>query len=215
MKLIAHLLTVACMALIAPFVDAGIIDFDGETPGEIVSTLAGVDFSSNLPGALELIVSTGFDTTSSPNYLGVNDGGDEVFFGGDELYLLFSDPITALSVSFIAVPGVDGRDFSIVTAEGTATGSELPDFVLPDFGEVFNVSLSLAAPVTSATFASVFTVSTFNIDDIAFGSAAMAVPEPSTLALVLLPISIWRFGATRPRFGPRFKKPRTDPRPCM
>lgn len=161
---------------------ATIIDFDDLTPGTVVDTIQGVTFTSSVDAlGLDLIASTGFDTTSGLNYLGVDDGGFEVFFPGDTVTLNFAAPVTNLTVDFISSPFTPGGVFSIETSFGSAASEAVPGSILPDWGEVITVSFSSATPFSSAQLLSWETgdIYSFNIDTIDF----VSVPEPSTLLL--------------------------------
>ncbi len=184
----------ALLLLLAYNAHAVVIDFDALAPGTPVATIDGVTFSSNIIG-YDLVVSTGFDTTSGLNYLGVDDGGFEVFFPQDVVTLTFADAITSLTVNFISSPVTPGEVFSIDTALGSSTSGSDPDSVLGDSGEVFSVSFSSLTPFTSADLTSAAGLYSYNIDDIAYTPAA-GVPEPSTMALFgagIIPlVGLWR-----------------------
>lgn len=163
---------------------AATIDFDGLSAGDTVTVIDGVTFSSNVPG-LDLVVSTGFDTTSPDNYLGIDDpfSGD-VFLGGDEIYLDFGRDAGSLRVNFISAGPAEAGDFSIITSSGTAANAAVEDRALPDGGLVYAISFASATPFNSAVLSSIFALTAFNIDDIAI-DILDPVPEPGTAVLML------------------------------
>ncbi len=61
----------AIVLLLCADAQAALIDFDGTTPGALVTSLEGVTFSSNT--GLDIIVSNVFDAASGDSYLGVDD----------------------------------------------------------------------------------------------------------------------------------------------
>ena len=122
------LAAVAALPLIMPAQEAGadVIDFDAIAAGTAVTTVGGVSITATDINAfaLDLVVSDLFDTDSGENYLGVDDGGFEVFLPGDTITLDFVAPITMLTVSFITTPiAPDEVSFSIETAVGIAMSS--------------------------------------------------------------------------------------------
>lgn len=164
------------------------IHFDDLAPGDLVSDIAGVGFSSNIPG-FDLVVSTGFSTTSPSNYLGVADGGFESFLGGDEIGLSFPKPATGISASFVSVSGTPGEVFSIVTDVGSVVSGLVADAVLADGSWVFDVSFSSTTPFNGATLTSEFGVVSFNIDDIAIdfpGGDPTQMSAPGTALLLMI-----------------------------
>ncbi|MDJ0740355.1 MAG: hypothetical protein QNJ91_11590 [Gammaproteobacteria bacterium] len=175
----------AIVALAGANAQAAVIDFDSTPPGTAVTSIAGVAFSSNT--GLDLVVSNVFDAASGDNYLGVDDGGSEVFLPsfGDVITLDFATAITGLSVSFISTPAAPAGTFSITTLFGSVSSLATPDAILLDGGEVYVVTLTSATPFLSADLSGgddFNLVHSFNIDDIAFVSVA---EPPSHLTLGL------------------------------
>ncbi len=198
MKSIRSLGALAAVSVLLLCADAqaGIIDFDSTAPGTPVTSIEGVDFSSNT--GLDLIVSNVFDAASGDNYLGVDDGGVEVFLPsfGDVVTLDFATGITSLSISFISTPFAPVGTYSVTTVLGTVASMAIPDAILADGGEVFRVTFSSVTPFFSADLSGgddFNLVHSFNIDDIAF----VNVSEPPgylTLGLgVLLLLLVQRF----------------------
>ena len=173
------------LALLAIPVNASalLIDFDSLTAGDTVNEVDGVSFSSNT--GLGLIVSDIFDTTSGENYLGVNDGADEVFLGSfnDQIYLSFSQDVIGISVSFVGAPA-NSVEYQIITPSGMASSDDFADSILPDGGEVFGVSFSSLTAFTEATLTGISELASYNIDDIEI-TFAEPVPEPGTVVLFL------------------------------
>lgn len=194
----------AFIFLTSPAAYAAVIDFDGLTPGDLVTTLGGVTFSSNIVG-YDLIASSGFDTTSSSNYLAVDDGGFEVFLPGDVITLDFATPINSLSVSFISTPSTPGNAFEISTSVGSATSGAAPDSILGDGGEVFMVLFSSATAFNSADLLTpILDVFSFNVDDIVYNARVPGGDEPLPLPPVIwlfMPALLlaWRRGGRRLR----------------
>ena len=163
---------------------ADIVNFDDLAPGEIVSEINGVSFSSSVSGyGLNLVVSTGNLTTSMSNYLGVDDSFSDLFLGGDEIYLEFAVPVKSLSVSFISTANTDEGVYSIETPYATVSNG-LADLVFdpedPFSDEVFVVTVVSDTPFTTASLISDLGVQSFNIDDIEF----QPVPLPGAIWLL-------------------------------
>ena len=125
------LLTSALLFLVSPMANSATIDFDSLPQGSPVTTIEGVTFTTNIVG-YDLAVSDLFDTTSGDNYLGVADGGFEVFLPGDLVTLEFTSPVNTVSVNFISSPVTPGGVFMIDTPEGAAYSDSTPDAILGD-----------------------------------------------------------------------------------
>jgi len=171
----------AAFSIIGGPLEGGVIDFDSLSVGSVVDTLGEVTFSSNVPG-LDLVVSRGFDTTSGDNYLGVGDGGFELFFPGDVVTLSFARPLESIRVAFISSPVTPSGVFELTTMFGSSASGVAPDRVLADGGEVFDVQFDTATPFTEVSLSSLPGFYSFNIDDIS--STVALVPAPSSLLLV-------------------------------
>ena len=192
-------------AALAAFVVSGAaqsvtIDFDALVPGDQVTTLAGVTFGSST--GLDLIASNVFDADTGDNYLGVDDGGLEVFLPslGDVITLQFASPVVSLTAAFVSTPGPPDATYAITTAVGGSSSALLPDATLGDGGEVFRVTFASATPFTSADLSGgIAGLHSFNVDTIVFELAAAPVPAPGTLAMLALalPALAWRRRAQR------------------
>ena len=177
------------------------LDFESQTPGhEVVSggTLGGITFTYTIDGgALNMIVSSGFDTTSPDNYLGTNDPHDEIFLAGDAFTMTFGRTVNAIGLFVIATPFDSiGGDFVITVLNGSVTNSA-DKIIFPDEGEAYFIGLIDTVGFTSAEFTSpTFETSEFNVDDITIAAPCIAssvaiacsspvtgVPEPGTMAL--------------------------------
>lgn len=161
------------------------LDFDDLVLGSVVSGIGPVTFTSNT--GLPLVVSSRFETTSGTNYLGVDDGGFEVFFPGDVIRLEFVMAIRELKAAFVASPNAPGAVFHIEAGSATADSALVPDFALSDGGEVYSVRLVLARPSTFAELRAdvASDIYSFNVDDIVF-----AVDEPGVFALLLIGVCV-------------------------
>jgi len=161
------------------------INFDGVAAGAVIpngGTFDGVGFDfSDL--AYDLIVLDGLDTTSPPNFLGVDDGSPYgPFLGGDTVTLTFPTPVFAVGVSFLAPGGLYGGAFHVVTPEGTADSGASPTFTFGSGDEEWFVGLIADTPFATADFTSDDDIIVSNnLDDITYA----AIPEPVSAALVV------------------------------
>jgi hypothetical protein len=163
------------------------LTFEGLSVGTTIpdgGTAAGITFTSSI--GLDLIVSSGFDTTSGFNYLGVADGADEVFIALDEWEMLFAAPIQALGLYFISSDPLFADDIQLVTSAGTAQNAGVENAVLADGGLAYFVGFVSATPFASAQvrYGPGVTGQNFvyNVDDISTVEVA-AIPEPSGFVL--------------------------------
>jgi len=114
-----------------------ILDFDELSAGTTIadaSTAEGITFSYDFQG-LRMKIAHLYATTSSPNFLGTNDGG--VFHDGDDFSLSFL-PGSAVGLHFISAdPLIDG-DLTITAAGVTASlvTDDVQD-TLPDGSRVY------------------------------------------------------------------------------
>jgi hypothetical protein len=168
-------------------------DFESLAAGTTIpsgGTVGGITFSSLI--GLDMIVSTGFDTTSGANYLGLDDGADEVFIALDLWEMGFSSPLQALGLYVVTSDALFADDIRLVTSAETAQNSDTEVAVLPDGGFVYFLGLVSATPFGSAQaeygpgVTGDFFV--YNVDDITTVTAGVRdVPEPSSI--VLLPFA--------------------------
>lgn len=155
------------------------IDFDKLAPGTVVTTLEGVTFTFNDP-SFDLVVATGFATTSPDNYLGVDDGLDDLFLPGDVLGMSFDSPLAALSLAVVTSAGTPSGAFELYTPEGSVLNGATPDLLLGT-DEVYLLSVASAVPFSTAELrsdgAGLFS---FNVDDV-----VTELPEPTTTLLLV------------------------------
>ncbi|WP_068520517.1 MULTISPECIES: PEP-CTERM sorting domain-containing protein [unclassified Oleiphilus] len=170
------------------------IDFDSATAGDLVlpgSPFDGVTFDYSLD--YDLSVDATYDTTSSSNYLGINDF-DGRFAGGDSFDMTFGSAQSAIGL-YIHI-GFESllfdNDITLTTNTGlVANLSANADQQLLD-GEAYFIGLysdSAADAFTSVSFSSFPEDYYFNVDDITFAQMSSppgAVSEPSSLILLSL-----------------------------
>jgi len=164
---------------------SSMIGFDGVAAGTVIPNshlFDGVGFSFSDP-TLDLKVLTGFDTTSSPNFLGVDDGSPSgPFLPGDTVNLTFPTPLFALGASFITPAGTPGGVFHVDTPVGSAISGATPSATFASGDEVWFVGL-----ISDAGFGTISLTSdaggffSYNLDNITH----TVVPEPTAIALVL------------------------------
>ena len=186
---ILGLLAALLVATVTTSANAGVINFDGLTPGEVVVTIDGVTFSyspsNSLDSGFPLVVSTGFETSSMDNYLGVQDGSSEFFKPGDIVNLAFAAAISQLDVTFIASSGTPDGAFGIGSGSDFVLSSSLQMSVLSTGDEAFTVHFAPSSPFLAATLfsdANVAPDSTFSVDDI----TTPTVPIPGTAWLLAI-----------------------------
>ncbi|MEO0880162.1 MAG: hypothetical protein AAFY22_10675 [Pseudomonadota bacterium] len=190
-----------CIAAAASFGVASattttVIDFDDLAPGAVVSSIDGVTISSNI--GLDLVVSTGLQTTSGDNYLGVDDGGTQSFLGLDEVTFDFDEAITSFSLTAVTTPFLPAGALTL-TGGGEFSVSAAPDEILSSGDEVFILTIASLAPFMSATLSAASGVFAFNIDDIVFETFIdpEVVPVPGAALLFLTALMGAGFSARR------------------
>lgn len=167
---------------VAPSAQAATINFDELPAGAAVTTLEGVTFGSTT--GLGLIVSNQFETTSSPNYLGVDDGGSQLFLAGDTITFDFASPIVSFSLNVVSTPNTPEGAFVLDAGVAGNDTSGAPTSILALGTEVFVLTVGSSTPFSSASLSGEPAgVYSFNIDDISY-KPATTVPEPSTLLLL-------------------------------
>jgi hypothetical protein len=166
------------------------LDFESVAVGTTIPSSGGslgdITFASS---TLDLIVSTGFSTTSGDGYLGLDDGGDEVFMPPDDLWgMTFASPLRALGLYFISSDELFAGDIVLTTPIGTAENGTAPQ-TLADGGLAYFIGIvSETTPfsVADVTYGPAVTDTFFlyNVDDITtVTDAAAPIPEPSTILL--------------------------------
>jgi len=163
---------------------ASTLDFDSLAAGATIAngdTVEGITFNYNF-GGVQMQVSTGFETTSSPNFLGTDDA--DIFQDGDDFDLSFA-PVNAIGMFFITADEMFDDDITL-TAGGTSAGlsaadagANLGDGGIPYF-------LGIIDDTNPFTTANISTIGggffLYNVDDI-------------TTAVVPLPGALWLFGS--------------------
>lgn len=156
------------------------VDFDSLSPGTVVTTMSDVSFGFNDP-SVDLVVSTGLESTSSQNYLGAQGGLNDSFLPLDVLMLTFSVSVTHLSLAVISTPGTPGAALELWTPQGSmVTGA--PDLILPTGDEVYLLSFRGGAAFQSAELRATEGLFAFNVDDVSYERAdsdADGVPDDS------------------------------------
>jgi hypothetical protein len=180
----------AAVAALPGTVTLSTVHFDDMAPGDSVSTVGGISFVP--PAGLSTIVSSGFSTTSGSNYLGVDDGADEVFIASlDEWGLVFGSPVNAVGMYFISSDPLFAGDIRLVTSLETASNAGTENLILGDGGLAYFVGLvsgtafdgvdvGYGPDVTGQFFV-------YNVDDITTASTAVTpAAEPSSIVLAAL-----------------------------
>jgi hypothetical protein len=199
------LLTHAPSATAGPITDPGaFLTAVAALPGTVSSTLNfdalavgsspdgenGIHFQFNgdfFGDVYDIVVTSGFDTTSGANYLGIDDGGSGVFLALDDWEMSFDSPLLALGMFFITNPdGLLEGDIEIQTSAGVASNAATPFATLGDGGQVYFIGLiSDGAPFSAASIGYGPAVDDvyfeYNVDDITTVTAA-SVAEPSAMA---------------------------------
>ena len=169
-----------------------VVDFESTAAGTLISdgdTVGTITFNHTIDdgfgGTLDLKVTDFFDTTSGNQYLGVDDGADEVFLDGDNFSMSFA-PTQAIGLFVIGSPGdAQAGDITLAGAGASVSNSGAPDLTLGDGGEAFFLGIiepDLTMPFSSASLSTIGGgFFTYTVDDIITGQP---VPEPGTLALL-------------------------------
>ena len=158
------------------------LNFDSLAAGTTIAngdTVDGISFHYDF-GGVQMQVSDGFNTTSSPNFLGTDDA--DVLQDGDDFDLSFG-PATAIGMFFMTADEMFDDDI-ILSAGGASVGlsvfdagSDLGDGGIPYF-------LGIIDTASSFTTASITTIGggffLYNVDDI-------------TTSPVPLPAAFWLF----------------------
>jgi hypothetical protein len=172
------------------------VNFDSATFGDTIpsgTTFDGITFTYNLidlnSDPLTMVVDDFFDTTSSPNYLGLLTVDDNYvnFVSGDSFTMDFAQPINAVGLNIITndvlLPG-DSFSLSLTRTGigGIITSPLLPSATLPDGGEVYFLGVTSDQAFSSVVFGSAGTDLEFVHDDI-------------TYAVVPVPPAMWLFAS--------------------
>jgi hypothetical protein len=172
-------------------------------------TAGGITFTSSI--GLDMIVSSGFTTTSGVNYLGIDDGADEVFLALDHWEMAFAAPLQALGLYFISSDPLFADDIRLVTSAGTAQNAGIENEVLADGGLAYFVGVVSSTPFPNAEIrygpGVTGTNFVYTVDDISTVAGVAAIPEPSGFVLAASVVGLtWqllRRAARRRRGGQR------------
>jgi len=189
------------LSAIAGFQNPQTVNFDNLAAGTLFPSgtgTGGLTFTYSMYGSPIIQVDTGYTTTSGNNYLGLNNP-DGAFssnnFPGppDSFTINFNHVVNAAGLYVVTGPSVvSAGDFTLSFSNGSVVNVAAPDVTLSDGSTAFY--LGLVSKGSSPGFSSVTLTSggskqnpnpafyTFNVDDI---SSAAAVPEPSTVAMML------------------------------
>lgn len=164
-------------------------NYDTETAGSTIAngaTLDGATYSYTLSraGNPSILIDDSFDTTSTSNYLGTDDGSG-AFVGSDAFTITFEQTMHAIGLYVISADLIFANDFTITTSSGqTANNIATSDVTLTD-GEAYFIGLiedDFSLGFNSITLSSFEAEYLFNVDDI-------------TVAPVPLPAAVWLFGS--------------------
>ena len=173
------------------------VDFDNASFGQTIpsgSTFDGITFTYSLTDLfgdpLTMVVDDFFDTTSSPNYLGLQSTvtGDFVnFVSGDSFTMDFAQPVNAVGLNIIAndvlMPGdLFSLSLAVTGIGGFITNPLAPSQTLPDGGNVYFLGMTSDQAFSSVVFGSGGMELEFTHDDI-------------TYAVVPLPAAVWLLGS--------------------
>jgi hypothetical protein len=167
---------------------AATLDFESFADGDSPDGANGIHFNfivDAFGNSYPIVVRSTFETTSPPNYLGIEDGGSGVFLALDQWEMTFNSPLLALGMFFITNPdGLVEGDIEIRTDAGIVSNAATPFGELDDGGLVYFLGLvSDGAPFSDATIGYGEAVTDiffeYNVDDI---TTVRVVPEPSALA---------------------------------
>jgi hypothetical protein len=173
-------------AATAGFSDVQTVDFDAEPSGTAIptgSSLGGLTFGYDIPG-YTLTISDVFGTTSSPNYLGL-DNPDTAFNLGDSFTIGTGRSVRAIGLYVIAGGDTQAGDFELSVGPTAVLNDAVADALVRD-GSAWFLGLVETDPGSSFASATLRGVAAggaylaFSVDDI-----TTAVPEPGSAALVL------------------------------
>jgi len=174
------------------YVDQQTLNFDSLSPGTIIpddASVGGVTFDYSIFGD-QIQVLDEFGTTSSPNYIGLNNS-EGAFIYGDGFRMTFDRTIHALGLYIVAEPEtVFAGDFELSITGGSAFNSGTPDpAVSLSDGDAFFIGLiqtdfklGFSSAALSGTLDPDLVNYVFNVDDIT--SAVNPVPVPAPLLLL-------------------------------
>jgi hypothetical protein len=162
-------------------------NFDSLTAGTTITTVNGVTYTPSNGTAL---VTDAYLTTTPPNGLGSTSAG---YFEADEtLTITFSSPITAFGIDINTYAPTSG-DYQAMVNDGSSSVIPSVFDVFPNaetgqfigFSDSSSFTTVVISPDTSSPY-------TYTVDTLVYGDAAAltGVPEPSTLALLGLGMTV-------------------------
>ena len=169
------------------------LNFDSMAAGTTIpggGTVEGVTFTYALDG-YDILVDSGFSTTSGSNYIGVDDGSGAFLFG-DKFTMTFDQPVHAVGLYVIAEPDAAlAGDFVLIAGAGSGfvSNAGVPAQFLTD-GDAYFLGLiqnDTNPGFSKATLSPTFVPDpaeewfAFTVDDI----TTAPIPLPPTVLLIL------------------------------
>jgi hypothetical protein len=169
------------------------LNFDSLAAGTTIpggGTVEGVTFTYALDG-FDILVDSGFSTTSGSNYIGVDDGSGAFLFG-DRFTMTFDQPVHAVGLYVIAEPATAlAGDFVLIAGAGSgfALNAAVPAQFLTD-GDAYFLGLiqnDTNPGFSKATLSPTFVPDpaeewfAFTVDDV----TTAQIPLPPTVLLLL------------------------------
>jgi len=188
--------SVAFGAAVAGSSGLATLDFESVAAGTTIpsgGSAGGITFNQAI--GFDLLVDStpvsGLTTTSGNNYLGLDDGFQFQFLGGDSFTMDFGATIQAVGLFVVGVPFANfAGDFTLTTSAGSSVSNAgTPEFqTAPPEGDVFFVGIVDTGGFQTATLSSFFDPLgdyVFIVDDITTAATVpVNVPEPGVLSLL-------------------------------
>jgi len=188
--------SVAFGAAVAGSSGLATLDFESVAAGTTIpngGSAGGIIFNQAI--GFDLLVDStpvsGLTTTSGDNYLGVDDGVQFQFLGGDSFTMDFGATIQAVGLFVIGAPFANlPGDFTLATnTGGSVSNAGTPESqTAPPEGDVYFLGIVDTGGFQTATLSSFldpFADYVFIVDDITTASTVpVSVPEPGALTLL-------------------------------